>query len=116
MARLLAGEIKSFNMEKRYFHANGSIVPVNLTVVPMWDEEESYKCHIAMVEDITNRKRVEESLHTTVQRFYTILSGMYPSILLVTERTGSSLPIRHSATISIWRNHLETWQVSLHPK
>ena len=78
MARLLAGEIKSFNMEKRYFHANGSIVPVNLTVVPMWDEEESYKCHIAMVEDITNRKRVEESLHTTVQRFDTILSGMYP--------------------------------------
>jgi PAS domain S-box-containing protein len=85
MARLLTGEIKSFNMEKRYFHANGSIVPVNLTVVPMWDEEESYKCHIAMVEDITNRKRVEESLHTTLQRFYSILSGMYPGILLVTE-------------------------------
>ncbi len=85
MARLLAGEIKSFNMEKRYCHANGSIVPVDLTVVPLWDEEESYKFHIAMVEDITNRKRVEESLHTTLQRFYSILSGMYPSILLVTE-------------------------------
>ena len=75
MARLLASEIKSFNMEKRYFHANSSIVPVNLTVVPLWDEEETDKCHIAMVEDITNRKRVEESLHTTLQRFYSILSG-----------------------------------------
>jgi PAS domain S-box-containing protein len=62
MARLLRGEIKSFNMEKRYLHANGSIVWVSLTVVPLWEADSSYKHHIAMVEDITERKFAEEAL------------------------------------------------------
>jgi len=33
--------------------------------------------------DITERKRAEEALHTTVQRFYNVLSGMYAAVLLV---------------------------------
>ncbi len=34
--------------------------------------------------DITERKRVEEKLRTTLQRFYAILASLYDSILLVT--------------------------------
>ncbi|HUL61927.1 MAG TPA: PAS domain S-box protein, partial [Methanocella sp.] len=34
--------------------------------------------------DITERKRAEEALRTTLQRFYTILSNMHGAILLVT--------------------------------
>ena len=34
---------------------------------------------------ITERRHAEEVLQTTMQRFYTILSGMYASILLVSE-------------------------------
>ena len=36
------------------------------------------------VQDITERKRAEEALQTTAQRFYSALSSMYGSILLVT--------------------------------
>ena len=36
------------------------------------------------IRDITERKRVEESLQTNMQRFYSILSSLYGSILLVT--------------------------------
>jgi two-component system, chemotaxis family, CheB/CheR fusion protein len=35
--------------------------------------------------DITERKRAEETLQTTLQRFYTVLSSMHSSILLVTD-------------------------------
>ena len=37
-----------------------------------------------IVVDVTDRKRAEESLQTTVQRFYSTLASMYGSILLVT--------------------------------
>ena len=35
--------------------------------------------------DISERKRAEALLHTTLQRFYTVLSSMHSSILLVTD-------------------------------
>jgi PAS domain S-box-containing protein len=60
MQRLLDGEIREFSMEKRYYHKNGSIVWVDLAVSPMWRLGEEPTCHIAVVEDITERKRVEE--------------------------------------------------------
>lgn len=62
MARLLAGEIREFTMEKRYYHKNGSIVWVNLTVSPTWSPGEEPTNHIAVVEDITERRRAEEQV------------------------------------------------------
>jgi PAS domain S-box-containing protein len=64
MARLLAGEIKSFNMKKRLFHGDGSIIWVNLIVVPLWEDSkrEYPKVHIAMLEDITKQKQAEEKI------------------------------------------------------
>jgi PAS domain S-box-containing protein len=69
MARLIGGEITDYKMEKRYIHANGSIIWVGLTVVRLWDADPEYKCHIAMVEDITERKRAED----TNKRFATMV-------------------------------------------
>ena len=64
MKRLLAGEIREFSLEKRYYHKNGAIIWVNLTVSPMWEEGEEPGCHIAVVEDITKRKLAEQNLLT----------------------------------------------------
>ena len=43
-ARLMAGEVGSYTMEKRYIHRNGETVWVNLTVSPLWvaGEERDY--------------------------------------------------------------------------
>ena len=62
MERLRSGEIRSFKLEKHCLHANGSVLWINLTVVAMWPEGEEPTCHIAMVEDITERKRADEAL------------------------------------------------------
>lgn len=61
MKRLKEGKILQFSMEKRYFHKNGQTVWVNLTVSPLWLDGEPAAHHLAVVEDITERKRAEEA-------------------------------------------------------
>ena len=61
MDLLCAGTIREFSMEKRYYRKDGSIVWVNLTVSPMWEPGEVPDFHIAVVQDITGRKRSEEA-------------------------------------------------------
>lgn len=60
--RLVAGEIREFTMEKRYFRKDRNIVWVSLTVSPMWPPGATPDHHIAIVEDITSRKQIQESL------------------------------------------------------
>ncbi len=67
-ARLTAGEIGSYTMEKRYIHRSGETVWVNLTVSPLWAAGEEQDFHVGVVEDITERKRAEESLAKSNER------------------------------------------------
>ena len=62
LKRLQAGVIRDFAIEKRYMRKDGSIVWVNLTVSPMWEAGETPNYHIAVVEDITQRKKTETDL------------------------------------------------------
>lgn len=59
-ASVLAGEAPSFTREKRYIRRDGDIAWVNLTVSAMWSKGEEPSLFIAIVEEITNRKRLEE--------------------------------------------------------
>ena len=59
--KLIAGKIREFSREKRYRHRNGNLIWVNLTVSPMWAPGEPPDYHIAVVQDITKRKRAEEA-------------------------------------------------------
>jgi PAS domain S-box-containing protein len=62
MKKLLEGDVREFSMEKRYIRKDGSIVWGNLTVSALWAEGQSPDYHIAIVEDITDRKKIEEEL------------------------------------------------------
>ncbi len=62
MERLKAGKIRDFSIEKRYIRPDGSEVWVDLTVSPMWKAGQQPDYHIAVVEDISERKRAEEAL------------------------------------------------------
>lgn len=59
MEKLKTGQIRDFDIEKRYFHKDGHIVWVELTVSPMWTPGNPPDKHIAIVQDITHRKEVE---------------------------------------------------------
>ncbi len=71
--RLIGGEIRESTFEKRYIRKDGSIIWVNLTTSPMWDVDEKPNCHIAVVQDITDHKRVQEALRESEERYRSIL-------------------------------------------
>lgn len=65
--RVLAGEIPSYQMEKRYFHKTGRVVSVLLSVSLIRDSSGTPLYFVSQIEDITERKRAQaeliESLH-----------------------------------------------------
>jgi PAS domain S-box-containing protein len=72
MARLNAGEIAGFQMEKRLIRPDGTVVWINLTVASIQVEEHAGPHHLAMIEDIGTRKQAEEAMRESEQRFHTI--------------------------------------------
>src|SRR3989344_2175506 len=60
--QVLAGEIPTYSMEKRYFRKDGSIAWVNLTVSLVRDEQGAPKYFISVTEDISERKLAEEQM------------------------------------------------------
>ena len=59
-ALLLAGKIGHYSLEKRYLRKDGAIIWVNITVSPLWKPGETPGRNMIVVEDITERKRVQE--------------------------------------------------------
>jgi PAS domain S-box-containing protein len=62
VGKMLAGEIDGYQMEKRYFHKNGAIVWVLLSVSLVRDEEGQPRFFISQIQDISSRKESERQL------------------------------------------------------
>lgn len=60
--RLLANEIQTYAMEKRYIRKDGSSVWVNLTVSLVHEPTGAPKYFVSIIEDISKRKQVEKEL------------------------------------------------------
>ena len=60
--RLLHGEIRSFDMEKRYIRKDGTLVWVYINVSAVTDEKGTPLHCLSYIRDITDRKRAEEEL------------------------------------------------------
>ncbi len=59
---LIDGEIAFYQMEKRYIHKLGTVVSVLLNVSLLRDDKGAPRYFIAQVQDITERKRADDSL------------------------------------------------------
>jgi PAS domain S-box-containing protein len=75
LQKVLAGEIDTYTMEKRYFHKDGSIVWALLGATMIRDMEGKPLYFISQIEDITERKRIELELRMTSQRLQMALEG-----------------------------------------
>jgi PAS domain S-box-containing protein len=60
--KMLAGEINTYQMEKRYLHKKGSIVWGLLSVSLVYSKAGAPLFFISQVQDITRRKRSDEQL------------------------------------------------------
>jgi PAS domain S-box-containing protein len=72
--RLLAGEISTYNVEKRYLRKHGALVWVNLTVSLLRSESGAIQHFISVIQDITDRKRAESTARER-ERFLTTVTG-----------------------------------------
>ena len=60
--KMLAGEIETYQMEKRYYHKNGSVVWVLLSVSLVRTKSGEPLFFISQIQDITRQKASEEKL------------------------------------------------------
>jgi len=73
--QLFKGEIAGYQLEKRYIKKNGEIVWVNLTATAICDQDGKACYRLAMVEDITDRKRIQEALQETNQTLQALIQA-----------------------------------------
>lgn len=59
--KVRSGELEMFSMEKRYVRKDKSHIWVNLTVSASRDERGEFKHFISLIEDITERRRSDET-------------------------------------------------------
>jgi len=83
MRRLHAGEISEFRMEKRYFHKDGRQIWVDLSIAALWERGATPDYHVAVVQDITQRKQMEQALRESESRLRMVLQRLPVGVCLL---------------------------------
>ncbi len=73
--KLNEGIIHEFTIEKRYITKSGEIVWVNLTVAPIWENDEKPVVNIAFAKDITKNKENQLLVEQSELRFKSIFDN-----------------------------------------
>ncbi len=73
--RMLAGEINSYALDKRFIHKDGHLVYTRLAVSHVRKPDGSLDYVVAMVEDITERKQSELALENGEKQLRFVLEG-----------------------------------------
>ncbi|HSN39161.1 MAG TPA: PAS domain S-box protein [Burkholderiales bacterium] len=74
--RLISGEIATYAAPKRYVCKDGRVIWCNRTISLVRDEAGKPKYCIRVIEDITDRRRIEEALRESEGRLRTIADNM----------------------------------------
>ena len=82
LQKLIDGEIRTYNFNKRYIRPDQSVVWAHLTIVAMWEGQEEPKIHLTMVEDITARKRAEDALRESEEKYRLLFENMMDGFAL----------------------------------
>jgi diguanylate cyclase (GGDEF)-like protein/PAS domain S-box-containing protein len=100
MQRLLAGDIDSYQLEKRYLRRDGDAVWIELAVALVRHEDGTPAYFIAQIKDISERKQFEEQLRH--QAFHDPLTGL-PNRGLFVDRLEHSLAraVRTGETLAV---------------
>jgi diguanylate cyclase (GGDEF)-like protein/PAS domain S-box-containing protein len=75
--QMLAGEISTYQLEKRYFHKLGQVLWVLLSVSLVQDDQGQPLYFISQIQDITQRKRAEEDLRESGERYRELFAAAH---------------------------------------
>lgn len=107
VSRLLAGEIETYNLHKRYYHKSGRLIRAQLTVSLVRDEQNRPMYFISQVQDRTQEHEAEQKLrqaYSELEEFSARLSHDIRSPL------NSSLRVLHFTKRSLADADLEQAQ------
>ncbi|MCS3903058.1 diguanylate cyclase (GGDEF)-like protein/PAS domain S-box-containing protein [Methylohalomonas lacus] len=120
LRQLLDGELESYTLEKRYFHKNGNIVWILLSVSLMRDEDGQPHFFIAQIQDITDRIMALREMRESEQRLELAIEGAELGTWDWNIRTG------HVTFNDRWAKmlgysleeidtHISSWEKRVHP-
>src|SRR5450756_1685641 len=78
---LASGRISSFAQAKRYVRKDGGIIWVTITISPLWAKGDPPDFAMASIEDVTDRKRAEDALAISEERYRTLFESMRIGVL-----------------------------------
>ena len=94
---LLDGERPVYRLEKRYIRKDGTIVWVDLSTMLLRDPSGKPLRFVTHIMDITERKRTEEALRESEEKYRNIFAAENDALLLVDDKTGFILEANNSA-------------------
>ncbi|GEC71496.1 hypothetical protein FFL01_10350 [Flavobacterium flevense] len=72
--KLKAGIIREYSTERRHVTKSGDTIWIRLTISPLWEANSSPTKHIAIAEDVTQRKLAEEAIFNSQQRTESLIN------------------------------------------
>lgn len=94
--QLFRGEIRSYQMEKRYFHKQGHLVWILLSGSMVRDANQEPLYFIAQVQDITVQKQIQAALQESEERYRSVVTAMAEGVVLQ-QADGRITAFNHSA-------------------
>ncbi len=119
--QVLAGEIETYEMEKRYLHGEGHLVWAQLNVSLVRDGARQPNFFIAQIQDITRRKQAEQALKETVERFDLLTSQLSDVVWSATVDGSRLLYLNHAIekvfgiSEEAFRSNPGLWLEMVHP-
>ncbi len=83
--RLLTGGASSYTREKRYIRKDGDLVWIEVTFSLVLDEAEEPLWFLSVVHEISDRKRMEEALLASEEKFRTLVTKTEEIVYMIAE-------------------------------
>ena len=121
LRRMLAGETRTYQTEKRYFHRDGHVVWILLSVSMVQDEEGEPLYFVSQIQDISERKRAEQKIRDAEERYRTLVEQI-PAVTYIDPVDDPDISLYTSPQIEQmlgytpeeWRTE-KLWPKRLHP-
>ena len=90
VGQMVCGEIRSYQMEKRYLHKAKHVVWVLLSVSLVYGEDGKPLFFFSQIQDISERRRIEEALQDSDKKFQALLDNS-PNMIFLKDVEGRYL-------------------------
>jgi len=119
--KLLRGEVTAYSREKRYMRKDGGIIWTHISLTAVRGADGAPTHVISIIQDITDRKRVEQALRESEEQFHQLANNI-PQIFWICDAQQKNMiyvsPAYERVTgqpIAGLRENARSWLEAVHP-